>query len=225
VRPVYALRHQGLGSAVQSGDAAQVCLPGQLNYNVAPRQWLPVIVQDPEKGRIAEPMQWGFIPVWSKDPSHGMRPINTMAEQAFVNPMWRSAAAHHRCLVPARGFYEWKKTDGHKVPYFIHPKDQALFAFAGIYSVWKDAEGRPLKSFSIMTTGPNKEMEQIHDRMPVILTPEHETRWLDLQYSEREQLADLLVPYEDGMLAMYAVSEDVNSTHHNDKHLVEAVGK
>ena len=68
-------------------------------------------------------------------------------------------------------------------------------------------------------------MEHIHDRMPVILTPEHETRWLDLQYSKRERLADLLVPYEDGMLEMYTVSEDVNSPHHNDKHLVEAVGK
>ena len=100
-----------------------------------------------------------------------------------------------------------------------------LFAFAGIYSVWHDVENKPLYSFSIMTTGPNREMEPIHDRMPVILTPEHETRWLDLQYREREQLADLLVPYEDGMLEMYAVSEDVNSPRHNDKHLVEAVGK
>jgi putative SOS response-associated peptidase YedK len=91
--------------------------------------------------------------------------------------------------------------------------------------VWHDVEGKPLYSFSIMTTRPNKEMKPIHDRMPVILMPEQETRWLDLQYREREQLADLLVPYEDGMLEMYPVSEDVNSTHHNDKHLVEAVGK
>jgi putative SOS response-associated peptidase YedK len=206
--------------------ATQPRFVSQDNYNVAPRQWLPVIMEDPEAGRIAEPMQWGFIPPWSKDPRHGMRPlINTTAEKVFDSPMWRGAVAHHRCLVPARGFYEWKVTDSHKVPYFIHPKDQALFAFAGIFSVWKDAEGHPLKSFSIMTTRPNKEMEPIHDRMPVILTPEHEAHWLDIQYSEREQLAGLLVPYEDGMLEMYAVSEDVNSTHHNDKHLVEAVGK
>ncbi len=140
--------------------------------------------------------------------------------------MWKGAVAHHRCLVPSRGFYEWKPIGDHvKVPYFIHPKDQALFAFAGIYSVWHDVEGKPLYSFSIMTTEPNRDMEHIHDRMPVILTPEHETRWLDLQYSEREQLAGLLVPYEDGMLEMYTVSEEVNSTYHNDKHLVEAVGK
>jgi putative SOS response-associated peptidase YedK len=194
------------------------------NYNVAPRQWLPIIIADTEQGRTAELMQWGFIPPWSKDPSKGLRPINTKSETAFDSRMWKGAVAHHRCLIPSRGFYEWKRiNDQVKVPYFIHPKDQALFGFAGIYSVWHDVENKPLYSFSIMTTQPNKDMEQIHDRMPVILTPEQEARWLDLQYREREQLADLLVPYEDGMLEMYAVSDDVNSIKHNDKHLVERV--
>jgi len=198
----------------------------QDNYNAAPRQWLPVIFADPKVGRIAEPMQWGFIPPWSKGPSKGPRPINTKSETVFDSRMWKGAVTHHRCLVPSRGFYEWKLIIANrKVPYFIHPRDQALFAFAGMYSLWQDVEGKPLYSFSIMTTEPNKDMEPIHDRMPVILTPEHETRWLDLQYREREQLADLLVPYEDGMLEMYAVSEAVNSTRHNDKQLVEAVGK
>jgi putative SOS response-associated peptidase YedK len=75
-------------------------------FNVAPRQWLPMIVEDPEKGRVAEPMQWGFIPPWSKDPSKGPRPINTKSETAFDSRMWKGAVAHHRCLVPARGFYE-----------------------------------------------------------------------------------------------------------------------
>ncbi len=171
-------------------------------------------------------MQWGFISPWSKDPSKGLRPINTKTEGVFDSWMWKGAVTHHRFLVPSRGFYEWKRiADKLKVPYFILPKDQGLFAFAGIYSVWHDVEGKPLYSFSIMTTEPNKEMEQIHDRMPVMLTPEQETRWLDLQYRERKQLADLLVPYEDGMLEMYAVSEDLNSPRHNDKHLVEAVSE
>jgi putative SOS response-associated peptidase YedK len=203
--------------------ATRATFVSQDNYNVAPRQWLPVIIQDEAKGRIAESMQWGFIPPWSKEPNKGMRPINTKAENAFDSPMWRGSMAHFRCLVPSRGFYEWKMMGSHKEPYFIHPKDLALFAFAGIYSVWHDAEDRALYSFSILTTRPNKEMELIHDRMPVILTPEQEAPWLDLQYSEREQLADLLVPYEDNGLAIYRVSEDVNSPRHNDRHLVEAI--
>lgn len=110
-----------------------------------------------------------------------------------------------------------------KIPYLIRPKDQELFGFAGIYSVWYDVENRPLYSFSIMTTGPNKDMEPIHDRMPVILHPDTEALWLDRRISERELLAELLVPYGDGILEVYRVSEDVNSPRNNDKHLIEAV--
>ena len=189
------------------------------NYNVAPRQFLPVIIEDSEKGRIAQEMQWGFMPSWSKDPK-GIRPINTKSENAFSG-MWKHATLHQRCLIPSRGFYEWKKTDGSKTPYFIRPKDQTLFAFAGIYSVWHDVENHPLYTFSIMTTRPNEEMQEIHDRMPVILLPEQEALWLEPAYSEQEQLADLLVPYEDGKLEMYRVSTDVNSTRNNDEHLIE----
>ncbi|HJT58330.1 MAG TPA: SOS response-associated peptidase [Ktedonobacteraceae bacterium] len=204
--------------------ATQPTFVSKDNYNVAPRQRLPIIVQDQEQGRRAEIMQWGFIPPWSKDPSKGSRPINTMSETAFAKPMWKCAVMHHRCLVPSRGFYEWEHiNDQVKVPYFIHPKDQALFSFAGIYSVWHDVEDKPLYSFSIMTTAPNRDMEPIHDRMPVILHPDQEATWLDPQYSEQAQLASLLIPYEDGMLDMYRVSDDVNSPRHNDKHLVEAV--
>jgi putative SOS response-associated peptidase YedK len=180
------------------------------NYNVAPRQWLPVIFEDEEMGRIAEPMQWGFIAPWSKDPTKGPRPINTKSETVFENRLWLGGIRHHRCLIPARGFYEWKVINEKlKVPYFIRPKDRKLFAFAGIYSIWHDVEGRPLYSFSILTTRPSKEMEPIHDRMPVILHPGQEASWLDRRISERGQLAELLVPY-DGALEIYRVSEDVN---------------
>jgi putative SOS response-associated peptidase YedK len=84
--------------------ATQLQFVSQDNYNVAPRQWLPVIIEDPEQGRVAEPMQWGFIPPWSKDPSKGPRPINTKSETVFDSRMWKGAVAHHRCLVPARAF-------------------------------------------------------------------------------------------------------------------------
>jgi len=192
------------------------------NYNVAPRQRLPIIYQN-EGVNTLEVMQWGFLPFWAKDPSKDRRPINTRAESLFGSAMWREAAKHHRCLVPARGFYEWKQLPaGHKEPYFIHPKDQELFAFAGLYSVWKDVEDYPLYSFSIITTTPNTEMGAVHDRMPVILMPQQESLWLESDTSDQVQLAELLGPYPDHMLDIYRVSEDVNSPRNNDKHLVEA---
>ena len=194
------------------------------NYNVAPFQWLPVIMQYDSGERVAEPMQWGFIPPWSKDPRKGPRPINAKAETVFESRMWSNAIAHHRCLVPSRGFYEWKlRAEQVKLPYFIHPKDQKLFAFAGIFSIWNDAEGHPLKSFSIITTQSNQEMLPIHDRMPVILAPDQESEWLDPAYSEQERLATFLIPYEDGKLEIYRVSDVVNSSRHNGPHLMDAV--
>lgn len=196
----------------------------QDNYNVAPRQWLPVVFEDEEMGRILSPMQWGFVPFWSKDPSKGPRPINTKSETVFESRTWLVSVRHYRCIVPSRGFYEWKAVNEKmKLPYLIRPKDQELFGFAGLYSIWHDVEGKPFYSFSIMTTRPNKDMEPIHDRMPVILRPGQEASWLDRRISEREPLAELLVPYGDGKLEIYRVSEDVNSPRNNDHHLVAAV--
>ena len=175
-------------------------------------------------GRIAEPMQWGFIAPWSKDLSKGPRPINTRSETVFESRLWLGSIRHYRCLAPARGFYEWKAVNEKmKVPYFIRPNDQELFAFAGIYSIWLDVESRPLYSFSILTTRPNKEMKLIHDRMPVILRPGQEASWLDRRNSERERLAAFLVPYDDGKLEIYRVSKEVNSSRSNDHHLVEPI--
>lgn len=194
------------------------------NYNVAPRQWVPVIFEDEEMGRIAEPMQWGFIPFWSKDPTKGPRPINTKSETVFDSRLWIGAIRHSRCLVPSRGFYEWKAVNEKmKIPYFIHPKDQEFFSFAGIYSTWNDVEGRPLYTFSILTTAPNKEMKPIHDRMPVILHPDQEATWLNRRIDEREIIESFLKPYEDGKLEIHKVSNDVNSPRNNDHHLVEEI--
>lgn len=194
------------------------------NYNVAPRQWLPIIFVDEEAGRIAEPMQWGFIPFWSKDPSKGPRPINTKSETVFDSRMWLGSIRRYRCIVPSRGFYEWKAVNEKmKIPYLIRPKDQELFGFAGVYSVWNDVEGKPLYSFSIMTTRPNDQMVPIHDRMPVILHPDQEKVWLDHSISEREVLEQYLQPY-DKPLEIFQVSDEVNSPRNNDRHLLEPVG-
>src|SRR6185312_11623850 len=151
------------------------------------------------------------------------RPINTMSETAWEKPMWQRAMKSHRCLIPARGFYEWKTlADVHKVPFYIQPKGMEVFSFAGIYSIWNDVEGYPLYTFSILTTAPNEQMEDIHNRMPVILRPEQEDEWLNPALMSPGQLGELLVPYT-GELDIYRVSTDVNSPRNNDAHLIQAL--
>lgn len=193
------------------------------NYNAAPRQLLPVVFQS-DDGPAAALMQWGFLPFFAKDPAKSFRPINTVSETAFDKPMWREAVKHHRALVPARGFYEWVHLpDGHKQPYYIHPKDVELFSFAGLYSIWRNAEGLPTYTFSILTTEPNKEMGKIHSRMPVILDPGQESDWLDPARDDKQLLLPLMMPYHEGGLDIYRVSEEVNSPKHNEPSLLKPV--
>ena len=195
------------------------------NYNVAPGQRLPIVYQN-DGQRDLQLIQWGFLPAWAKNPAKTRRPINTRAESLFSSPMWRSAVKQQRCLVPARGFYEWRVLPkNRKEPYYICPKDQKLFAFAGLYSLLKDAEDYPLYSFSIITTNPTQEMGQIHDRMPVILLPQQEALWLESDTSNQAQLTKLLGPYPDHMLKIRKVSKAVNSPRNNDKHLIDTVSE
>jgi putative SOS response-associated peptidase YedK len=192
------------------------------SYNVAPGQMLPVIIQS-EHGRTIEPMKWGLVPMWAKDINIGYKMINAREDGIFDKPAWRGPIRHHRCLVPATGFYEWKHLDGKKTkqPYFIKPKDQELFAFAGIFDVWHDkVTGSELWSYSIITTEPNKEMTAIHDRMPVILHPDDWDVWLSPSLDDRGAIEALLRPYGDGTLEMYEVSSDVNIVKNNDNKLI-----
>jgi len=192
------------------------------NYNVAPGQIMPVIVED-EGGKRLELMKWGLIPFWAKDPKIGYKLINARDDTIFEKPIWRNVILKKRALIPADGFYEWQKPNdpkGRKQPYFIHPKQVDLFSFAGVWETWKDVEGLEWKSYSIITTDPNKEMSGVHNRMPVILHPEDEASWLQPSRVTRDDIEPLLRPYEDNGLEIYKVSDDVNSTKNNDKHLV-----
>ena len=190
------------------------------NYNVAPGQFMPVIVSEDGTAAIRI-MKWGLVPIWAKDSNIGYKLINARAESIFEKPMWKGSVLHKRCLVPSNGFYEWKATDSKdKQPYFIKPNDQELFAFAGIYSTWKQVDGQELQTFSIITTETNKDMATIHDRMPVILHPEDEAVWLEPSSESRDDIEPLLRPYEDGGLEMYKVSRDVNSPKHNEERLI-----
>jgi len=159
-------------------------------YNAAPSEDLPVIINDGEKH--VELMRWGLVPFWAKDLKIGYKMINARAESVADKPSFRKSLSHQRCIVPASGFFEWKKLAREKTPYYIFLKNKELIGFAGLYDVWKDNEGKELRTYTIITTTPNQLMEPIHDRMPAILEKLDEDKWLNPEEKEADHLVKLL---------------------------------
>ena len=177
-------------------------------YNIAPSQRAPVILAG-SQGREIHALRWGLIPSWAKDPDMGNRLINARAETVHEKPSFRSSFRKRRCLVPADGFYEWQVRDEGKFPQYIRLRTGGLFAFAGLWSEW-DSGQETLRTFTIITTAANRELEPIHQRMPVILLPEQYDRWMSADTSS-EQIITLLRPFGEGMLEHYEISKTVNS--------------
>jgi putative SOS response-associated peptidase YedK len=166
-------------------------------YNIAPTQPIPVIRQHPkEPVRELSLIRWGLIPSWAKDLSAAAKMINARSETASTKPAFRDAFKSRRYLIPADGFYEWAKTGKAKQPYCFEVNDGALFAFAGIWDLWKDPSGNWVKTCSILTTTPNAVTSPVHDRMPVILAPDSYDLWLDPGMRDVSVASDLLKPYD-----------------------------
>jgi len=166
-------------------------------------------------------LRWGLLPSWAQDPAIGNRLINARAETAATKPAFRSALRRRRCLVVADGFYEWQRTGARKQPYFIHMRDDRPFALAGLWESWEGADHSALETCAILTTDANELMRPIHDRMPVIVSPNDYDRWLDAAIQKPEQVAPLLKAYPgDGMIA-YPVSPYVNSPARDDPRCIE----
>jgi putative SOS response-associated peptidase YedK len=137
-------------------------------------------------------------------------------------PAFRESFKKHRCLVLADGFFEWDKKSDKKVPYRITLKDKKPFAFAGICDSWKDENGKEIKSFSIITTKPNKLIEKIHDRMPVILNEEEEKQWLSAEL-ETMRLEKLLDSYPAEEMEMQEISTLINNPKNDIAEALEPV--
>lgn len=191
-------------------------------YNVAPTQDAPVLLRDGEVP-VLDVFRWGLIPSWAKDMAIGNKMINARAETVIEKPAYRTAFARRRCLVPVSGFYEWKKTSGGKVPHWIHPADGAPLTFAGLWESWRPAkDAAPVHTFTILTTTPCRDVESIHDRMPVIVAPDDRDGWLDPE-TPAPDLVALLRPAPDGLLRAYAVSTAVNRPTYDGPDLLEAL--
>ena len=187
----------------------------ETNYNVAPGQNIPVIIKI-NNGNHLEFFKWGLIPFWAKDPKIGYKMINTRAETINKKPSFKYAFQKRRCLIPANGFYEWRKKD--KLPFYIHLKDRELFTFAGIWENWKSPEGEVVQTCSIITTSANDTLEKIHNRMPVILSQRSESIWLENENPNK--LIELLQPYPQNEISYHKVSNEVNTVRNNFPELI-----
>lgn len=195
------------------------------NYNVAPGTEVLVVRADNDRDeRIAEAAYWGFTPSWFKPGGRGPRPINARSEGVSGKPMFRSAFARRRCILPADGFYEWQKLDGGKRPWLIHRRDGGLFGFAGIYEPANENTGNR-SSCAILTTEANSLMRPIHARMPVILEPDDYAVWLDPTETRTSLLETLLRPSDPDVLTAVPVSTRVNNVRNNDKDLLRPVNE
>jgi putative SOS response-associated peptidase YedK len=197
-------------------DAASIELAP--NYNVAPTQGVAAVLEEGGQRRL-EVLRWGLIPPWADDPGIGSRMINARSETAPGKPSFRRAFRERRCLIPADGFYEWQRTNGAKQPYYIHMEDGRPFAFAGLWESWSKGEGE-IRTCTILTTGANALVGEVHDRMPVILAHDTYDVWLD-PASERDELTGLLAPYPEDEMETYPVSRFVNSPSNNDPRCIE----
>jgi putative SOS response-associated peptidase YedK len=191
-------------------------------YNISPAQKIATVVQH-EKRQLVE-MKWGLVPSWAKDSKIGNRLINARAETVAKKPAFRSAFKKRRCLILADSFFEWQKNGDVKTPMLIRLKSEETFAMAGLYEYWKMKSGKGLESCAIVTTSANNFMRPIHDRMPVILRPENEDRWLDPELQDVSEITQLLEPVDSDLMESYEVSTYVNSPRNQDSNVIRPVG-
>jgi putative SOS response-associated peptidase YedK len=208
------------------------------DYNVAPTKRVFAVMERP--GQDDEPparelrvVRWGLVPFWAKDASGGGRLINARAETVAVKPAFRRAFAKRRCILPADGYYEWmartEQGKQRKQPYFIYRGDGGALAFAGVYELWRD-EALPedherawLWTAAIITTQATDDVGEIHDRMPMVIAPDHWADWLNPGNSEPGQLQATMLPAMAGGLTSHPVSTAVNYVRNNGPELIAPI--
>ena len=189
-------------------------------YNVCPTEDVLVAVSG-DGGRRLLRKRWGLLPRWYKSPTDGPLLINARSETIAQKPAFKSSAKSRRCLVPASGFYEWKKAeDGGRDPYYIHPAEGPAFAFAGVWRDWTGPDGDEISTMAIVTCTASSDMAHIHHRMPVIIAPADFGLWLG---EEGHGAAPLMRPAPEGTALSYPVSRKVNKAGVDDEALLDPV--
>jgi putative SOS response-associated peptidase YedK len=220
VRKLYA------NDLAEEFEADEVMTDLEPSFNIAPTQDVAVIVGvtgESQMLRRLVAMRWGLVPWWADDPSVGSRMINARAESLTTKSAFKDSFNKRRCLVLASGFYEWRKSGKEKIPLLFRLKGDRAFAFAGLYDVWNNPLGEPLRTCTIITTTANGLVEPVHDRMPVILARDAEAVWLDKSLEDPKRLLSLLEPYSGDEMEAYEVSPSVNSVKNDSPDLIVPV--
>lgn len=194
-------------------------------WNIAPTDEVATIRQDRHgPKRIFAKMRWGLVPYWAKDISIGASMINAVSETAAEKPAFKESMKKRRCLIPADGFYEWKKLGPKaKQAYNIGMKEDGVFAFAGLWDRWKSPEGKEVLSCTVLTTEANPLLKDIHNRMPVIIEKDDYDIWLDPGMTDPNKLADLLKPFDSRKMRIYPVNSTVNSVKNQGPECAEEI--
>ena len=179
-------------------------------YNIAPSQEIAIVLEESGTRSLAA-CRWGLVPNWAKDLSEGHKMINARAETVAEKPSFRQSFLRHRCLVVADGFYEWKSAGGKKKPVYVRLKSGKPMGFAGMFNRWTGPDGKQVCTSTIITTGANDLLKPVHDRMPVITSPDRYDLWLDPGVQDPDRLLPVLKPCPSGILEMYEVSPRVNA--------------
>jgi putative SOS response-associated peptidase YedK len=189
-------------------------------FNVAPTDPAYVVVER-DDGRALVTYGWGLIPHWATDPAIASRHINARAETLATSHTFRDSFARRRCIVPADGFYEWRRGDGRPQPYYIRRADAAPLGLAGLWSGWRDpSTGEVRRTFTIVTTQANEAVAPLHDRMPVVLPRDAWATWLQPASVDTGELVALLRPAPEGWLESFAVEPLVNNVRNNGPELI-----
>lgn len=191
------------------------------NYNAAPMQYIPAIIGSVNGNRLGS-LRWGLVPSWANDDKIGNKMINARAETLAEKPAFKRLVSSKRCIIPCSGFIEWKKVGSSKQPMRILMKDESIFSLAGLYDTWIDPNGNKLPTCTIITTQPNSLMEDIHNRMPVILRLQDEAEWLSKD-SDKDSILGLLRPYPSEEMRAYKVSPDVGNVRNNSEDLIQEI--
>lgn len=194
-------------------------------YNVAPTQPLPVVCIDKEGARRFRLMRWGLLPSFVKDPKKFPTLINARSEEVLTKPSFRNAMRWRRCLIPADGFYEWTGPKSARRPFLLRPREPRLIAFAGLYERWRDGQGGEVDTVAILTCPANRTVTPLHDRMPVVLSPEHFAAWLDVKTTTAEAAAEYLLPAAGDLLEAIEMDPKINDSRKDEPGIQEPLQK